>query len=224
VSLLHGAGVFVFKNLTRAICRVDESQFDQVPDRGPLILIANHVHIVELPLIYTHLEPRPMTALVASHRWDRFWTRILVEESNSIPLNRTNVDVTALRLALDALEQGKILAIAPEGTRSGDGRLQRGLPGVVLLALKSDAPILPVVHYGSENYKRNLARLQRSDFHLAVGEMFRLRVPEGRITREIRNKMLEEMMYRMAVLLPPEYRGFYSDVENATEEYLVPTS
>ena len=224
MGLIHSAGVFIFKHLTRTICRVDETQFDKVPKQGPLILIVNHVHIVELPLIYTHLEPRPLTALVASHRWERIWTRILVEESNSIPLDRYNVDVSALRKALAALEQGKILAISPEGTRSGDGRLQRGLPGVVLLALKSGAPILPLVHYGSEEYKKNLVRLRRSDFNIAVGEPFRLRAPNGRVTKQIRNQMLTEMMYRMALLLPEKYRGVYSDLDQATADYLLPLS
>lgn len=222
MGLVHSSGVFVFRSLTRAICKVDDAQLEKVPDRGPLILIANHVHIVELPLLYTHLQPRPVTGLVAARRWDRIWTRFLVEKSGAIPLNRSKVDISALRMGLEALEQGRILTIAPEGTRSGDGCLQKGLPGIVLLALKSSAPIIPVVHYGSEHYKRNLSRLRRSDFHLVVGEQFRLRDPGGRVNREVRVKMTDEIMYRMAALLPPRYRGVYSDTEQATEEYIVP--
>jgi 1-acyl-sn-glycerol-3-phosphate acyltransferase len=125
-------------------------------------------------------------------------------------------------MGLEALEQGKILTIAPEGTRSGDGCLQKGLPGIVLLALKSNAPIMPLVHYGSEHYKRNLSRLRRSEFHLMVGEQFRLRVPIGKVNREVRVKMTDEIMYRMAALLPPRYRGAYSDMEQAAEDYIVP--
>ena len=170
MGLVHSSGVFVFRSLTRAICKVDDAQLDKVPERGPLILIANHVHIMELPLLYTHLQPRPVTGLVAARRWDRIWTRFLVEKSGSIPLHRSKVDISALRMGLEALEQVRILTIAPEGTRSGDGCLQRGLPGIVLLALKSNAPIIPVVHYGSEHYKRNLSRLRRSEFHLVVGD------------------------------------------------------
>ena len=222
MGFVHGSGVFVFRSLTRAICNVDDAQLEKVPERGPLILIANHVHIVELPLLYTHLQPRPVTGLVAARRWDRIWTRFLVEKSGAIPLHRSKVDISALRMGLEALEQGRILTIAPEGTRSGDGCLQKGLPGIVLLALKSSAPIIPVVHYGSEHYKRNLSRLRRSDFHLVVGEQFRLRDPGGRVNREVRVKMTDEIMYRMAALLPPRYRGVYSDTEQATEEYIVP--
>ena len=222
MSLVHGIGVFAFRSLTRAICKVDDAQLDKVPDHGPLILMANHVHIMEIPLLYTHLQPRPVTGLLAARRWDRFWTRYLVEKSGAIPLHRSKVDVSALRMALEALEQGRILTIAPEGTRSGDGCLQRGLPGIVLLALKSKAPIMPVVHYGSEEYKRSLTRLRRSEFHLVVGDQFHLRAPEGKVNREVRVKMTDEIMYRMAALLPPRYRGVYSDMEQTSEDYIIP--
>lgn len=222
MGIVHSIGVFAFRSLTRTICKVDDFQLEKVPDRGPLILIVNHVHIMEIPLIYTHLQPRPVTGLIAARRWDRIWTRFLVEKSGAIPLHRSKVDISALRMGLEALEQGKILTIAPEGTRSGDGCLQKGLPGIVLLALKSNAPIIPVIHYGSEHYKRNLRQLRRSDFHLVVGEQFQLNVPNGKVNREVRIKMTDQIMYRMAALLPPRYRGAYADMEQATEDYIVP--
>ena len=157
MGAVHSLGVLAFKSLTRAICRVDDAQLEKVPDKGPLILIANHVHIMELPLLYTHLQPRPITGLVAARRWDKFWTRWLVEQSGSIPLRRGTADVSAIRQGMAALEAERILAISPEGTRGGNGALQKGRSGVVLLALQSGAPIIPVVHYGSEDYKRCLA-------------------------------------------------------------------
>ena len=222
MGAVHSLGVLAFKSLTRAICRVDDAQLEKIPDQGPLILVANHVHIMELPLLYTHLQPRPITGVVAARRWDNFWTRWLVEQSGSIPLRRGAADVSAIRQAMAALEAGRILAIAPEGTRGGDGALQKGRSGVVLLALQSGAPIIPVVHYGSEDYKRNLARLKRSDFHFVVGEAFRLAAPEGKVSRQIRLQIADEIMYRLAVLLPIRYRGVYSDMEKATEEFIVP--
>ena len=221
MGAVHSLGVLAFKSLTRAICRVDDAQLEKVPDKGPLILIANHVHIMELPLLYTHLQPRPITGLVAARRWDKFWTRWLVEQSGSIPLRRGTADVSAIRQGMAALEEERILAISPEGTRGGNGALQKGRSGVVLLALQSGAPIIPVVHYGSEDYKRCLARLKRSDFHFVVGDTFRLIAPEGKVSRQIRLQIADEIMYRMAALLPPRYRGVYSNLEKATEEYIL---
>ena len=68
----------------------------------------------------------------------------------------------------------------------------------------------------------NLKHLKRTDFHIRVGEPFKLDPGGERVTKEVRQQMVDEMMYRMAAMLPEYYRGAYADLENATEKYLVP--
>jgi 1-acyl-sn-glycerol-3-phosphate acyltransferase len=208
------------KGLLRILCRVDDAQLAQVPDRGPLILVANHVNFLEVPLLYTHLQPRPMAGFAKAETWDNPALRLLADLWGAIPLHRGEADMAALRQALKALEAGHILGVAPEGTRSGHGRLQRGHTGVVLLALRSGAPLLPMVYYGGELFWRNLARLRRTDFHIVVGQPFYLDAGGVKVTRQVRQQMTDEIMYQMAALLPPVYRGVYSDLAAATEAYL----
>jgi len=135
-------------------------------------------------------------------------------------LERGEADVRAFRAGLAALQDGAILAVAPEGTRSGHGRLQTGRPGVVLLALHSGAPILPLVYYGAERFHDNIRRLRRTDFRIVVGQPFYLDARGAKVTQEVRRAMTDEMMYQIAALLPPDYRGVYADLEAATEHYL----
>jgi 1-acyl-sn-glycerol-3-phosphate acyltransferase len=208
------------KGITRLLCRIDAAQLQRVPERGPLILVTNHVNILEIPIIFTQLQPRPVTGLVLATRWDNPALRWLLEVCGAIPLRRGEGDVTAMRRATEALAAGYILAISPEGTRSGHGRLQQGHPGAVLLALRSGAPLLPVVYYGSEAYKQRLRRLQRTDFHIRVGRPFHLDAGAIRTTRHVRRQMIDEVMYQLAALLPPSYRGVYQDLNAATETYL----
>jgi 1-acyl-sn-glycerol-3-phosphate acyltransferase len=208
------------KGLTRAICRVDDSQLVRVPEQGPLIVVGNHVNFLEVPLLFTHLQPRPVTGFAKAETWHNPAMAVLFDLWGAIPLRRGEADVEALRRGLEALEKGQILAVAPEGTRSGDGRLQKGHPGVVLLALRSKAPLLPMVYSGGENLRPNLTRLRRTDFHIAVGSPFRLEAGGGRVTREMRQAMTDEIMYQLAALLPPAYRGYYADLPSATETYL----
>ncbi|HRQ24026.1 MAG TPA: hypothetical protein PLF42_11425 [Anaerolineales bacterium] len=80
---------------------------------------------------------------------------------------------------------------------------------------------MPVVHWGGEVYLRNLKRLKRTDFHIRVGEPFRIDVEGVKVTAEIRQQIADEMMYRIAKLLPEEYRGEYSDPGKATGKFLV---
>ncbi|MGD2041919.1 MAG: lysophospholipid acyltransferase family protein [Anaerolineae bacterium] len=208
------------KTLARALCRVDDGQLARVPSQGPLILVGNHVNFLEAPVLYTHLQPRPLAGFAKAETWDNPALGFLADLWGAIPLRRGEMDIAALRQALRALEAGRILGVAPEGTRSGDGRLQAGHPGIVVLALRSNAPLQPVVTYGGERFWPNLTRLRRTDFAIVAGRPFQLAPPTDRVTHLVRQKMIDEIMYQMAALLPPAYRGVYADLSAATETYL----
>jgi 1-acyl-sn-glycerol-3-phosphate acyltransferase len=209
VTFTHRVIVFTFKSITSLICRIDATQLEKVPQQGPLIIYTNHVNLLELPIIYTHLQPRRVRGMVYAERWKNPALGWLLTVVKAIPLQRGEADIAAIRKGLEALRQGEIIIIAPEGTRSHDGRLQTAHPGVVLLALHSGAPLMPIAYYGSENYVGNLKRLKRTDFHMQVGEPFHLETRGEKVNRSLREKMLEEMMVRLANLLPEQYRGVY---------------
>jgi 1-acyl-sn-glycerol-3-phosphate acyltransferase len=208
------------KSLTRILCNIDDTQLINVPEHGPLIIACNHVNFMDAPLLYTHLQPRKLTGFAKAETWQNPVIGLLFDLWEAIPVQRGQADASAFRSGLEALRQGKILGIAPEGTRSGHGRLQRGLPGIVILAQYSEAPILPLVYYGGEKLHDNINRLKRTDFNIRVGKLFKLIFPEGKLDREVRKKMVDEIMYQMASLLPEEYRGHYSNLTKLTTNYI----
>lgn len=220
MGLLQRSTNAIIKRLTRVLCRVDDAQLRRVPARGPLILVCNHVNFLDVPVVYTHLLPRPMTGFSKVETWDSPFLGPLFTLWQIIPIRRGEADVEAFRRGLEALAAGKILAILPEGTRSGDGRLRRGHPGVVTVAARSGAPLLPLVVYGAENFRHDLAHLRRSPFHIAVGRPFTLATEGIRLTSEVRRQVTDEIMYQLAALLPPDYRGDYGNVSAATTVYL----
>jgi 1-acyl-sn-glycerol-3-phosphate acyltransferase len=220
MPLAKGVVTTTIRGLVRILCRVDDAQLARVPDQGPLILVSNHISFLEIPVLYTHLQPRPLTGFAKAETWDNPFLGALGNLWGAIPLRRGEADLAALRRGLSALEAGQIVGVAPEGTRSGDGRLQSGHSGVVLLALRSGAPLLPMAYYGGEKLKQNLRRLSRTDFHIAVGRPFYVDAQGVRVTREVRQHMADEIMYQLAALLPAAYRGHYSDLGAATETYL----
>jgi 1-acyl-sn-glycerol-3-phosphate acyltransferase len=211
---------FTIKNITRMLCRIYDSPLAQIPYRGPLILVVNHINFLDIPVLYTHLQPRPVTGLVKSETWDNPAMAYLFNLWGGIPVRRGEADMEAMHLALAALRQGKIVAIAPEGTRSGHGRLQLGQPGLVTLGLHSRAPLLPVVYYGNEAFRSNFTRLRRTDFYFKVGQPFYIHTGEQKANRAVRQAITAEIMYQLAGLLPPEYRGCYADMSAATQKYL----
>lgn len=209
-----------FRHLTGLLCRIDDCQLQQVPSRGPLIVISNHVGLVELPVLFTRLQPRPVTGFVAAERFRNRWSRWLLQTFGAIPLRRGEADAEALRRGLEVLESGSMLLILPEGTRSRDGRLQRGHAGVVFLALRSGAPVLPLAHHGSERLAQNLRRCRRTDFHIAVGKPFVFDIPSVSVPREVRQRLIDEAMAQLAALLPPDYRGAYANLAAAAPRHL----
>jgi len=220
MTIVYRLVTSAIKSLSRILCRVDDAQLARVPDRGPLIVVANHINFLEAPIIYTHLLPRPVTGLAKAENWQNPLMRPLANLWEAIPVRRGEADLTAIRRSLAVLDAGEILAVTPEGTRSGHGRLQRGWPGVALLALRTGALVLPIGCHGHEAFWQNVTRLRRTDFHMVVGQPFRLDTLGGRASRQIRQQMIDEVMYQIAVLLPQRYRGEYSDLSRATERYL----
>jgi 1-acyl-sn-glycerol-3-phosphate acyltransferase len=211
--------VFLVKLGTSILCRIDAPDLNKIPMRGPLIVLSNHTGQIEVAVLFGHLQPRPISGWAKIESWDNAFLNWLFNIWGLIPVRRGEGDTSALRKAMAALENGYIFGIAPEGTRNITGRLKRAHPGAVMLALHSGVPLLPVAHWGGENFLKNLAHLKRTDFHIRVGEPFCLAVENIKVTREIRQQIVDEMMYRLANLLPPNYRGEYEKVTNFERKY-----
>lgn len=220
MSFVYAVVTTSIKSITRILCNIDDSQLSRVPEQGPLIIASNHINFIEVPVVYTHLQPRVITAFVKAETWENPAMGFLFDLWGGIPIQRGEADSTAIRSGLAALRQNKMLAITPEGTRSGDGKLQRGHPGIVMIAHLSDAPIIPLVFYGGEKILDNLKRVKRTDFNIRVGNIFKLLFPKDKPDRDLRIAMVDEIMYQMAALLPPEYRGYYADLTKSSTNYL----
>ena len=204
----------------RITCRLDAPDLYKVPMQGPLILYANHTGQIEVPLLFSFLQPRKLTGWAKIESWDNWFLKWVFGVWDLIPVRRGEADMYALKRALRALEKGYIFGIAPEGTRNKSGRLIRALPGAVIIALRSGAPILPVAHWGGEVYLKNMKHLKRTDFHIRVGTPFKLNIEGIKVTGEVRQQIVDEMMYALAKLMPEEYRGEYGDMSKSTEKYL----
>jgi 1-acyl-sn-glycerol-3-phosphate acyltransferase len=208
------------KTGTSLICRIDGTELNLVPMKGPLILAVNHINSLEVPLLFAHLQPRRTIGLAKIETWDSKFMGWLFDLWEAIPIRRGEADLDALRRCLISLSQGNILGVAPEGTRSYDGKLLCGQPGIVLIALRSGAPIQPVAHWGGEDFSNNIKRIKRTDFHIRVGNPFYLDAKGKKVNGEVRQAMADEIMYQIAVLMPEKYRGQYANCNPPPQNYL----
>lgn len=209
------------KAILSTFLKVDSSEVAGIPMEGPLIIATNHINSLDAPVGFSHLHPRPLTAFVKVETWDNLFMKFLFTAWDGIPIKRGEVDFTAFRLAEEALKQKKIVIVAPEGTRSKHGRLNQGYPGIALLAIRSGAPVLPVVFYGNENIKK-LRLFRRTKVAIKVGTPFIIHLNGRPLDRDSRKQITDEIMYEIARILPEQNRGVYSDMSLTKKEFLVP--
>lgn len=180
------------------------------PSSGPVLVIANHTSNLD-----------PLLVGLAVPRWVRFlskeeifhWPVVgeLARLFRVIPINRDKTDHRALRTSFEVLKNGGVLCLFPEGTRARSGQLQRGQPGAALIAARTGATILPLgIVGGRESLLGKPVPLLGRKISVRIGKPFRLPAVAGKLDREMAQALADEMMMKIAELLPPERRGVYS--------------
>jgi 1-acyl-sn-glycerol-3-phosphate acyltransferase len=210
---------FIIRRLLKIFCKVEGAKLESVPRQGPLLLVFNHINFLEILLIYTLLLPRNICGIAKKETWNNWFLRILAKAWGAIPIDRETPSISTFREAEKALKEKKILCVAPEGTRSNTGVLAKGHQGVVFLALQNRVPILIVAHYGVEKFWYNIKRLKRTRVTFVVGKPFML-VSETKITKNVHQEMTDQVMTRIASMLPERYRGAYANLEIISDKYI----
>lgn len=215
-SLLNG---FV-KFIGNIVLEIDDDELNKFPQEGPLISVANHINFLDVPIIISHLHPRPTTGLVKKENWEHPFFRFLFNVWDGIPIDRDIMDFTAFQKAKQALDEKKILAVSPEGTRTEDGKLIRAKSGIALLASQVDVPILPMAYWGQENFSENFKRLKRTPMMIKVGRCFRINFEGKRKSKELMQDAADAIMLEIAKLLPEKYHGVYKNISVDSKELI----
>ncbi|MFQ5594071.1 MAG: lysophospholipid acyltransferase family protein [Anaerolineae bacterium] len=221
MTWFHWLANLLLRAVLRILLKLEIHGAENLPLTGTLIVVINHASFLD-PLIASAFLPRTILPLGKAELFKKPLVGWVFPAYGAIPVRRGEIDRTAIRRSLTLLRGGGALLVAPEGTRSGDGRLQHGRSGVALLAVRTDATILPVAIWGVEAFWHNLSRLRRTEAHMAVDQPYHIAIEGRKVPREQLDEITDEIMFRLARLLPHEYRGEYEDLAHATERYLRP--
>lgn len=207
---------FPLKRLLRFLLglflRVEWGERELVPAEGPVVIYFNHSNWID-PLVAAAMVDREVAIMGKAQLFRVPIVRMVLRAYGVFPVRRQEGDLRAFRTALSVLERGAVLIVAPEGTRSHDGVLQRGKPGMVYLALRSDAWVQPVAILGVLEFRRHVRRLRRTPVQVRFGQPFKLPWGQGRPSHQEGLALIDEAMYKLAALMPPELRGFYADAD-----------
>lgn len=221
-NLLHVLIRILFTSLAR-LCIIG---LENLPETGPALLAVNHLSRLDSPLIFSVIDRRDITGLVADKYKKAPFIPWLVKVVDGIWVNRESTDFHALRSAVEYLQNGGLLGIAPEGTRSKTGGLIHAKTGVAYIAEKAHVPVIPIAVWGTESAFVQLFHFRRPEINVHIGEPFRLpRLEGGRRSLDLQRNS-DEIMCRIALLLPPAYRGVYADHPrlNAFDHTLTPNT
>lgn len=179
-----------------------------VPRTGPCLIVGNHLSMID-PICLLAYVPRHVHFMTKAELFDQWPLSILLPPGDPVKIHRGRADRQALRLAEKYLKQGEPVAIYAEGTRSKAGEAQEARAGVVYLAQRANVPIVPVAISGSERvFSRRFPWYRRARVQMTFGPPFTL-AEIGEVTRQNRDLIAQEVMARVADLLPPGYRGIY---------------
>ncbi len=203
----------IIRFLVKKLTRFNVLHPENIPEKGSILLTTNHLSRLDTPILLSITDRNDLVAIVAKkYQQKPLFRWILSKIGKMIWMDRENTDFSAVRQALEYMREGDIVGIAPEGTRSRDSKgLLEGKQGAALLAARAAVPIVPVGIIGSENINAGFVKLQRPLVTINVGEAYTLPAFDRENRQAWLAKCTDEIMCRIAALLPPEYRGFYAE-------------
>lgn len=204
--------------LLRCLTHTEVFGLENLPTEGPALIVTNHLGDADVVVGVAHFPVLPDVIAKA----ELFDTPLLgkwMDAYGVIWVHRGQPDRRTLRAALQALNEGRMVGLAPEGRQSVTGQLEEGTGGAAYLAYKAGEarkqpiPIVPVALTGTENANvfGSLRRLRRGHLTMTIGPVFYLK-PEVDWRSAI-PRGTDQIMRTLASLLPVAYRGVYASQE-----------
>jgi 1-acyl-sn-glycerol-3-phosphate acyltransferase len=186
--------------------RLEVTGQETVPPYGPLILVSNHISHNDVAALIASF-PRPLHFLGKRELFRTPLHRLVMEQLGAYPVSRFGSSLSGMRDALRLLALGRVVAIFPEGV-IGDGHtLKEGRPGAAYLAVKSQAPVIPVGIIGTDQFPPWRMPFPLHRFQVRIGRPFTPLAPEGEPNHQVLAGVRDTIMQRIAALLSEESQG-----------------
>jgi 1-acyl-sn-glycerol-3-phosphate acyltransferase len=205
--MLYNVTRKAFWVFTRLICRYRVSGLEHVPLKGPILIVANHLSWYD-PILFGVVLPRRVWffAKVEIFHWPIIG--LFCKLTGQIPVHRGEGDRAALEKSLSYLQEDKALVVFPEGTVTRQEKMIKAHSGAAMLAMRTGATVLPVAHCGTSHVLRS-PRTWFPRVDIQIGKPY-IPVPPHEVSRKVAlQHITEDMMTRIAEMLPDEKRGIY---------------
>lgn len=208
MNYYYWAWYYFLRGVVPTAANIKVRGLEHVPRSGAFLLVANHLSLADPPVLIGYI-PRHVHFFTKAEAFEQFPLKQILPPGEPVRVHRGRVDRQALRYAEELLKRGEVVGIFAEGTRAKGGEAQEARAGAVFLAQRTGVPILPVAVSGTEKiFSPRFPWYRRGRVQLTVGQPFSL-AELGPVTKDNRDHVAQQVMARVAELLPPAYRGVY---------------
>lgn len=185
--------------------------------KGGYMLASNHLGRLDSLVVYYVIDNDDLIHPLTDKYKKYFWSRVLAWWLNVTWLARGQADMKAMREFISRLKNGGVMVIAPEGTRSKNASLLKAEAGAIYIASSANVGIIPVALIGTEDakVKASLRSFKKLKITISAGEELyqppSLKSVKGAERDAILQNSIDEVMCRIAAMLPESYRGYYRD-------------
>lgn len=198
----------LFAGFTRLVCRIRVTGLERVPLTGPLLVVTNHLSFFD-PLLLGVILPRRIWFFTKSEIFRLPIIGLACKLTGQIPVRRGESDRSALEKGLAYLKEEKALMLFPEGTVERQETMLPARAGAAMLAARSGVTILPIAHAGTRRVLRR-PRIWFPRVTVYIGEPYSPTLPANVPRKVALQHITDDLMQRIAAMLPPENRGVYA--------------
>lgn len=198
-TLLYRLTCLVFRTFAACFGGFRCSGAEYIPRRGPAVVMANHESFMDPPLIGSMLR-RPVCFLAKAELFRSPLRAWYFRQLLTTPIHRGSADLAAFRACARLLEEGNLVGLFPEGSRSLDGKLRPAQPGAIAIALKAGVPIIPIGIVGTFEVLPPGGRLTPAPIAIAAGPPLYYPHLAGRADKQALRHVGDEVMRAIAHL------------------------
>ncbi len=197
-GIWYNTGRFIAWVYLRLFYKIKVQGLSNIPKRKPFIICSNHINWMDPLTIGTSLPASYRIHFMAKQEiFNNILTSLFFRKLGAFPVKRDKADLAAIKTAYQHLNNGQVLGLFPEGSRSKTGKLQKAYHGAALIAVRSGVPVVPIAISGPYRLFKPV--------YLYIGEPFVL-PPLVYDNKDDKKKHLEEMsetiIFRIKKLLP----------------------
>lgn len=191
--------------------------------KGGYMLASNHLGRLDSLVVYYVIDNDDLIHPLTDKYKKYWWARIVARWLNVTWLTRGQADMKAMREFIMRLKNGGVMVIAPEGMRSKSANLLKAEPGAIYIAHSAKVGIIPVALTGTEDADvlARLKRFQKLKITITAGEEVYyppdIKTAKGAERDVLLQSAMDEVMCRIAAMLPEWYRGYYKDFPRTQE-------